>query len=112
MAEKKDEKNSFALKVYSLLRSVPKGKVTTYKILANALNTSAYRAIGQVLKKNPYAPEVPCHRVIASDGTIGGFNGNKFGPDIERKKKMLLSEGVQFDGYRIKEYEKIVHKFY
>ncbi|OGG28228.1 hypothetical protein A3A64_00620 [Candidatus Gottesmanbacteria bacterium RIFCSPLOWO2_01_FULL_48_11] len=66
---------------YQLLRQVPPGRVTTYKALADALGTKAYRAIGQFMRTNPYAfeacPEprrrVPCHRVVASDGTIGGF---------------------------------------
>ena len=60
----------FNEKVYSLLRKVPKGKVTTYKELAEKLNTKAYRAVGQAMKCNPYAPEVPCHRVVSSSGKI------------------------------------------
>jgi methylated-DNA-[protein]-cysteine S-methyltransferase len=50
---------SFAEKAYDLLRKVPKGRVTTYKEIANALGTRAYRGVGQVMKRNPYAPEVP-----------------------------------------------------
>ena len=50
---------TFAEKAYDLLRKVPKGRVTTYKEIANALGTKAYRGVGQVMKRNPYAPEVP-----------------------------------------------------
>ena len=50
---------TFADKAYDLLRKVPKGRVTTYKEIAHALGTKAYRGIGQAMKRNPYAPEVP-----------------------------------------------------
>jgi len=83
-------------KTYVLLKKVPKGRVTTYKALANALGTRAYRAIGQFMKHNPYAPRIPCHRVVASDGTIGGFNGG-----ITKKIRMLRSEGMRISGNRI-----------
>lgn len=85
---------TFADKVYKLLRQVPKGKVTTYKILAERLGTKAYRAVGQAMKNNPYAPEVPCHRVVRSDGSIGGFMGKTSGEEIVRKTMMLESEGL------------------
>ena len=102
---------TFSQKIYSLLKKVPKGKVTTYKELANALNTKAYRAVGQAMKNNPYAPKVACHRVVASNGTLGGFNGEKTGRAIERKKKMLRSEGIEFEKNKIKEFKKVLYKF-
>ena len=68
-----DKKDSFAEKCYSLLRKVPKGKVATYKSIAHALGNKAYRTVGNAMHKNSYAPEVPCHRVVCSDGKIGGF---------------------------------------
>lgn len=74
--------------------NVPRGKVTTYCVIARALRSSP-RAVGQALKKNPYAPKVPCHRVVMSDGSIGGFHGQTTGPEIERKKSLLESEGVR-----------------
>lgn len=88
---------NFNEKVYALLKKVPKGKVTTYKALAEALGTKAYRAVGQAMRCNPYAPEVPCHRVVASDGKIGGFSG-KWGPsskEVKKKIRMLRGEGVK-----------------
>ncbi|PIN93145.1 cysteine methyltransferase [Candidatus Pacearchaeota archaeon CG10_big_fil_rev_8_21_14_0_10_31_24] len=83
-------KISFNEKCYSLLKKVPKGKVTTYKYLAEALNIKAYRAVGNAMNKNPYAPKVPCHRVINSNGKIGGF---AFG--VNKKIAMLKKEGVE-----------------
>ncbi|MDO8480243.1 MAG: MGMT family protein, partial [Nanoarchaeota archaeon] len=59
---------NFDENVWALCRKVPKGKVTTYKAIAEALGTKAYRRIGQALKRNPDAPRTPCHRVVASDG--------------------------------------------
>src|SRR3989338_5379757 len=88
--------NSFSEKCYSLLRKVPKGKVTTYKILANALGTKAYRAVGNALNRNPHAPEVPCHRVVKSDGNIGGFAHG-----AAKKTEMLRKEGVEIKEKKI-----------
>jgi methylated-DNA-[protein]-cysteine S-methyltransferase len=102
---------TFAEKIYSLLRKVPKGKVTTYKELANALHTKAYRAVGQAMKNNPYAPKVPCHRVVASNGTIGGFKGKKSGKEIKEKIEMLKKEGIVFEHNKVKEFEKIFYRF-
>ncbi|MFH2021320.1 MAG: MGMT family protein [archaeon] len=98
-------------KVYNNLKKVPKGRVTTYKELAHASDTNAYRVIGQLMKNNPYAPTVPCHRVVASDGTIGGFGGEKSGPSITRKIKMLKDEGIRFNGNKILDFDKVLFKF-
>ena len=85
---------SFADEVCQFLKSVPKGEVTTYKALGEKLGTKAYRAVGQALKHNPYAPDVPCHRVVRSDGTIGGFMGKTDGEEIQKKIRLLRSEGI------------------
>lgn len=82
-------------KAYELLKTVPPGRVTTYKALATALHTKGYRAIGQFMKRNPYAPRVPCHRVVRSDGTIGGFMGKMSGKEIQKKIALLASEGIR-----------------
>ena len=62
-------------------------------------NPKAVRAVGSALRKNPFAPEVPCHRVIASNLTIGGFHRSKDleGELIQKKIRMLKEEGVEFD---------------
>lgn len=92
---------TFAEKVYKELKKVPKGKVTTYKVLAEKLGTKAYRAVGSALKNNPYAPEVPCHRVIKSDGSVGGFMGKMTGDEVARKIVLLREEGVEVVGMKV-----------
>src|SRR3989338_5039753 len=95
------EKISFAEKVYSLCRQIPPGKVTTYQRLASALGIQGYQAIGQALRCNPYAPQVPCHRVIRSDGSLGGFKGSTQGFAIKQKVSLLLQEGILVQNGRI-----------
>lgn len=106
---------SFSQKVYQLTKKIPKGKVTTYKIIAQALGTKASQAVGQALKRNPYAPIVPCHRVVASDGTLGGFSakggGQTTGSEIQRKKALLEKEGIKFEGKKIKNFRKVLKLF-
>jgi methylated-DNA-[protein]-cysteine S-methyltransferase len=83
----------FQLKVYSLVSKIPRAKVTTYGAIAKRLGASP-RAVGQALKKNPFAPEVPCHMVVRSDGSIGGFGGKTNGRMIEKKIRLLRDENV------------------
>ncbi|OGK63158.1 hypothetical protein A2334_01985 [Candidatus Roizmanbacteria bacterium RIFOXYB2_FULL_38_10] len=97
--------------VYSLLRQIPRGKVTTYKILANHLHTKAYRAIGQILKKNPHAPLVPCHRVVKSDGSIGGYSGEMTGRAITKKRYLLKAEGIFFSGNKVRDFKEVLFLF-
>lgn len=97
-------------KVYALCKQIPKGKVTTYKVLAEALNTKAYQAIGQALKKNPFAPNVPCHRVVSSTGHLHGFKGKRKGKAIEEKKLLLEKEGIQIEKNKIN-LKKYLHTF-
>ncbi len=92
---------TFAEKVYEQLMQVPKGKVTTYKKLAGLLGTKAYRAVGSALKNNPFAPEVPCHRVVKSDGKVGGFMGKLEGDEVAKKIVMLRNEGVEILGGKV-----------
>lgn len=82
-----------ANKVYAVARKIPKGRVTTYGSIARYLKTKAYRAVGQIMKRNPYAPKVPCHRVIKSDGSISGFSGSD-PKNIKKKISLLRKEGV------------------
>jgi methylated-DNA-[protein]-cysteine S-methyltransferase len=75
---------------------VPRGRVTTYKGVAEAVGCGSARAVGQALRVNPFAPKVPCHRVIASDLTLGGFQGKSSGSSVGRKRAILGDEGVKF----------------
>ena len=95
----------FHKKVYELCRKIPKGKVSTYKLVAEALNSKAYRLVGQALNKNPYAPEVPCHRVITSNGNLGGFASG-----IKNKIKLLRQEGIEIKNNKIN-LKKFLFKF-
>lgn len=87
----------FRARVYEALKLIPCGRVTTYKELARYLQCNSAQAIGQALRHNPFAPEVPCHRVITSGLTIGGYSGETEGPVLRKKVSLLASEGVHFD---------------
>jgi methylated-DNA-[protein]-cysteine S-methyltransferase len=102
---------AFQKKVYALCSRVPRGKVTTYKEIGDAIGGGVYRAVGAALKCNPRAPVVPCHRVVASDGGIGGFHGETAGPMIAKKMRLLQSEGVRVENGRIVDFGKKLHKF-
>ena len=82
-------KKTFQQKVYDVVRKIPQGKVLTYKEVAIKIgNPKAYRAVGNALNKNRHK-DVPCHRVIRSDGTIGGY-----AKGTTEKKRMLKKEGA------------------
>ena len=85
---------NFRLKVLLQLLKIPKGRVSTYALLAKSINCGSSQAIGQALKFNPWAPEVPCHRIIKSDFSIGGFHGQTQGEYIDKKIRLLKEEGV------------------
>lgn len=79
---------TFSEKVYGVVKKIPRGKVLTYKEVARrAGNIKAVRAVGNILNKN-FDPNIPCHRVIRSDGKIGGYNRG-----AKNKKKILKTEG-------------------
>lgn len=84
------------MRCYELLKKVPSGKVTTYKALAEALKTKAYRAVGNAMNKNPYAPKVPCHRVINANGNLGGFASG-----VNKKVFLLKKEGIKITNGKI-----------
>lgn len=82
----------FQRRVYLELLKVPRGSTITYGELARRIGCRSAQAVGQALKRNPFAPAVPCHRVVASDGSIGGFGGHRDGEYIERKRRLLEQE--------------------
>jgi methylated-DNA-[protein]-cysteine S-methyltransferase len=85
---------TFNQEIWNLCKKIPKGKVSTYGELARALNTRAYQAVGNAMNKNPYAPVVPCHRVINSDGRVGGFaKGQKAKIELLRKEGVEIKDG-------------------
>lgn len=82
--------SDFAKRCYLELCKVPAGNVTTYKNLARKMNSRAYRAVGTCMANNPFIPEVPCHRVVNSNGQLGGY-----ALGIKKKIALLKAEGVQ-----------------
>jgi methylated-DNA-[protein]-cysteine S-methyltransferase len=82
----------FQKKVWNYLKSIPRGKTRTYKQVAIGINRpKSIRAVANAVGKNPYPPKIPCHRVIRSDGSLGGYSGRG---GIKRKKLLLKSEGI------------------
>ena len=83
----------FQLKVWRYLKTIPKGTVKTYKQVAIAIKSpKSARAVANACAKNPYAPKIPCHRVIRSDGALGGYSGIG---GIKEKLRLLRSEKVE-----------------
>lgn len=93
----------FEQRVFDTICRIPRGRVTTYGLLARELGCGSAQAVGQALKRNPFAPEVPCHRVIASDLGAGGFAGQREGTKIRKKLRLLQEEGVRFQGGRLED---------
>ena len=82
----------FQLKVWNYLKKIPKGEVRSYLEVAKAIGKPlAVRAVANAIGKNPYAPKIPCHRVIRSDGSLGGYSGKG---GTKTKRLLLKSEGV------------------
>ncbi len=104
----------FNEKIWQLCKRIPKGKVTTYKEIAAAMKTKAYRAVGNALNKNPYGAMsrsskgkmVPCHRVVGSDGSLVGFAHG-----LNAKEKLLQREGIKIKKGKITNFDKILYRF-
>ncbi|KEI40121.1 uncharacterized protein L969DRAFT_86746 [Mixia osmundae IAM 14324] len=99
---------AFQWRVYDLLHSqiIPAGRVTSYESLARRLSSSP-RAVGGALRRNPFAPVVPCHRVVKASGQLGGYMGQSSSRSsssqgdqkrLQKKIELLAEEGVLFDG--------------
>tara|TARA_B110000259_G_scaffold72619_1_gene85502 strand:- start:630 stop:905 length:276 start_codon:yes stop_codon:yes gene_type:complete len=83
---------TFQLTVWNYLRQIPKGTVKTYSQIANDIGKPlAARAVANAIGKNPHPPKIPCHRVIRSDGSLGGYSGKG---GIKTKKMLLKKEGI------------------
>lgn len=102
----------FNQKIYELAKKIPKGKVTTYKILASAAGTKAYRAVGNAMNKNPYGilnckgrDMVPCHRVVNSKGHLHGFAHG-----LKKKAELLRKEGIKIKNNRIINFNTVIIK--
>jgi methylated-DNA-[protein]-cysteine S-methyltransferase len=96
---------NFREKVYFLCKKIPKGRISTYKILAIKLNSKAYRAVGQALNKNTNK-NVPCHRVIGSSGNLTGF-----AKGLGKKTELLKKEGVKIRNNKVLNFKERLYKF-
>ena len=83
----------FQLKVWAYLRKIPRGSVRTYSQVAKEIGKPlAIRAVANAIGKHPYAPKIPCHRVIRSDGSLGGYSGKG---GVKTKRFILKKEGIK-----------------
>jgi methylated-DNA-[protein]-cysteine S-methyltransferase len=97
-----ENSNTLSAAVYAALMKIPRGRVTTYGDIAKIIGRpKASRAVGRILNRNPNPVKVPCHRVVMSDGTIGGYAYGK-----SRKKELLESEGLCFAGDSVVEFNR------
>lgn len=99
---------NFNQKVLTLVKKIPKGKVTTYKIIAEKLGTKAYRAVGAALRSNKEIITIPCHRVVNSDGSVGAYCGIK---NSEEKMQLLKKEGIKIKNLKILDVKKVIFNF-
>ena len=82
----------FQVKIWVFLKKIPKGSVKTYTEVAKAIGKPlAIRAVANAIAKNPYPIQIPCHRVIRSDGSLGGYSGKG---GVKKKKNLLKKEGI------------------
>ena len=94
-------KRSFDEMVWGKCREIPRGKLSTYKHIAEGIGKpNAARAVGGALNRNPFAPQVPCHRVVGSDGRLRGFACG-----LRVKKRLLKKEGIPIKGNRVENLE-------
>ncbi len=98
----------FQEKVWNLIKQIPKGKVSTYKILAEKLGTKSYRAVGMACTKNPNLIIVPCYRVVRSDGFVGNYSASG---RAKTKMELLQSEGIKINDGKILDFDKVLFKF-
>ncbi|MCX6796275.1 MAG: MGMT family protein [Candidatus Falkowbacteria bacterium] len=101
----------FQKSVWEATRKIPRGRVATYAQIAQAIGRPlAVRAVGNALNKNTNSPKVPCHRVVKSNGSLGGFARG-----VKKKRELLKREGVEsckfHNDYKVKDFEKVLYKF-
>jgi len=95
-------------RVWQKLNEIPKGRVTTYKLLAKAINSKAIRAVASAVGKNPYAPKTPCHRIVLSNGKLGGYTHPR---GVAKKVELLEGEGIKIKDSKIEDFEEVLYRF-
>ena len=99
---------NFQERVWQLLKKIPKGKVTTYRLLAKQMKTKAYRAVGTACHNNPKPVVVPCHRVVRSDGTVAICHEDSC---HKKRIQVLRKEGIKIKGNKIVNFDEVLFKF-
>ena len=98
--------NNFNKRCYQKLVLIPKGMISTYADIAKSLDSNAYRAVGNAMAKNPHPVAVPCHRIIKSDGTLGGY-----ALGISKKIQLLKKEGIKIKNNKVVNFESKLFRF-
>ena len=101
-----DMKKNFNNRCYEILALIPKGKISTYAEIAKALNSKAYRAVGNAMAKNSNLISIPCHRVIKSNGIVGGY-----ALGTNKKINLLKKEGVTIKEGKVIDFKNIIFTF-
>lgn len=97
---------NFNKRCYQKLALIPKGMISTYAEIAKSLDSNAYRAVGNAMAKNPHPVAVPCHRIIKSDGTLGGY-----ALGISKKIQLLKKEGIKIKNNKVLDFESKFFRF-
>lgn len=97
---------SFRQDCYDLLSKVPSGQITTYKAIATALHSKAYRAVGTAMANNPNPIIVPCHRVVNNNGEIG-----QYALGVNKKILLLENEGVKIKNGKVEKFKELIYTF-
>tara|TARA_Y100000389_G_scaffold192187_1_gene219372 strand:- start:44 stop:349 length:306 start_codon:yes stop_codon:yes gene_type:complete len=97
---------NFNKRCYQKLVLIPKGMISTYAEIAKSLDSNAYRAVGNAMAKNPHPVAVPCHRIIKSDGTLGGY-----ALGISKKIQLLKKEGIKIKNNKVVDFESKLFRF-
>ena len=98
--------NNFNKRCYQKLVLIPKGMISTYADVAKSLDSNAYRAVGNAMAKNPHPVSVPCHHIIKSDGTLGGY-----ALGISKKIQLLKKEGIKIKNNKVVDFESKLFRF-
>jgi len=97
---------NFNNRCYQKLTLIPRGMVSTYAEIAKSLGSNAYRAVGNAMAKNPYPVSVPCHRIVRSDGTLGGY-----ALGVSKKKQLLKKEGIKIKNNKVIDFKDKLFRF-
>ena len=97
---------NFNKKCYQQLTLIPRGMISTYSEIAKSLNSKAYRAVGNAMANNPHPISVPCHRIIRSNGSLGGY-----ALGINKKIQLLKKEGISIKDNKVMNFECKLYKF-